>query len=542
MTTGHGDPDRIDPPSAAEGVCVVVIAYNDADLVGEAIGSALGQGPEVSEVIAVNDRSDDGTARVLDELARRHPRLRVIHRTENSGGCGTPRNDGLAAATAPYVMFLDSDDVLPEGAVGALLAAAGRHQAPVAVGNCVRRELPLGLDVTWQPGLYEEAGPVESPEDRPELLHDTLCVNKLYSRAFLQEHGIRFPDGRFVYEDFVFTARVMAARPRIAVIPDTVYVWHVRRNAAQVSISLDRDAVSNWQARIEAHRTAVETFRKADAKSLAAACRVKFLDYDLRMYVRELRRRGNEYRTAWWDATREYLAGFDAGEIAAAQAPARWIARVVQAAEAPRDVERLGQLASDPARLLPPYAVAGGVPVWAEDLPSAELDGVATLPVAELPVLAEARMVRSSTRDLLITVHDMYGRLSAARPHSAEIEFLLRGAEQPALTRDAELREEDGAWSVRAVIGPDSLSRSVPRQGRRGIQSWDIRLRVHLADGSSLVTSLRSLDRMQRRVVPSIRHGVLLLQSHANASGSLAFRMALGMHGALVVARARSRG
>lgn len=194
-------------------VSVVVIAYNDAALVGEAVASALAQGPVVGEVIAVDDASADGTGKVLDELAAVHPRLKVVHRTGNSGGCGTPRNDGIAAATLPYVLFLDSDDVLPPGAAAALVRGAEEHRAPVTVGACVRRELPQGHDVPWMPGLHTPGEVIERPADRPGLVRDTLCVNKLYERSFLDEHAIRFPDGRFVYEDFVFTARVLAAAP-----------------------------------------------------------------------------------------------------------------------------------------------------------------------------------------------------------------------------------------------------------------------------------------------------------------------------------------
>lgn len=201
------------PPETAGRLSVVVIAYNDEALVGQAIRSALDQGPVVAEVVAVDDCSSDGTARVLDELAARHPRVRVVHRTENSGGCGSPRNDGIRASTAPYVMFLDSDDILPSGAAEALVAAAERHGTEVAVGVCVRRELPEGRDVRWQPALYREAAVLETPADLRPLVHDTLCVNKVYDRAFLTEHGILFPEGRFVYEDFLFTARVYAAAP-----------------------------------------------------------------------------------------------------------------------------------------------------------------------------------------------------------------------------------------------------------------------------------------------------------------------------------------
>ncbi|CAM5337387.1 hypothetical protein SRIMM317S_01686 [Streptomyces rimosus subsp. rimosus] len=202
VTVKEADEPRPVPavtPSAQ--VSVIVIAYNDAALVGEAVRSALAQGDAVAEVIAVDDASTDRTGPVLDDLAREHGRLRVIHRADNSGGCGTPRNDGLRAATGRFVMFLDSDDILPDGAVDALLGAALRHGTPVTAGLCVRRELPGPREVPWQPDLYREAAVHTPLAAHPELVGDTLCVNKLYDRAFLLDHGILFPDGRFTYEE-----------------------------------------------------------------------------------------------------------------------------------------------------------------------------------------------------------------------------------------------------------------------------------------------------------------------------------------------------
>ncbi|OSP26848.1 hypothetical protein B7767_41570, partial [Streptomyces sp. 13-12-16] len=82
--------------------------------------------------------------------------------------------------------------------------------AQVAGGLCVRRELPSGHEAPWEPALYAAPAVLARPALRPRLVHDTLCVNKLYATAFLRAHGIRFPDGRFPYEDVVFTARVWA--------------------------------------------------------------------------------------------------------------------------------------------------------------------------------------------------------------------------------------------------------------------------------------------------------------------------------------------
>ncbi|WP_420080809.1 glycosyltransferase family 2 protein [Streptomyces sp. JL4002] len=519
-------------------VSVVVIAYNDAGLVGEAVSSALAQGPVVTEVIAVNDASSDGTAGVLDELAAAHPRVKVLHRTENSGGCGTPRNDGIAAASGRYVLFLDSDDVLPPGAADALVRTAERHRAPVTVGAAVRRELPQHHDVPWMPGLYTPGDVIERPADRPELVRDTLCVNKLYERAFLEEHGLRFPDGRFVYEDFAFTARVLAAAPRIAVTGDLVYVWHVRRSAAQVSISLDRKDVGNWRARVEAHRTAARTLAAA-SPVLGSACHVKFLEYDLRMYLRELGKDPG-YRAAWWTLTRDYVATFAEADVEAAAAHARWIVRLLRATPTPpADVERLTRLAAEPPRLLPPYAAGpAGEPVWSEELP-VELDGLAGLPVAELPVTVDAEPAgRGAVR---IRVHDLYGRLAGAGPLTAALSFLPRAGGEAILARPVDLTAEPGGgWSAVLPFRLADLAVTGRRQGLRRMQAWNIGVGVQCADGSSLFTSLRPRGRLlRRRALPSSRYGVLLAQPYRTGAGALALRLAPGAEGALYLVRNR---
>ncbi|MFF4161344.1 glycosyltransferase family 2 protein [Streptomyces sp. NPDC001678] len=584
-------------PAAARAdarVGVIVIGYDDAAHIGHAVRSALGQGPAVAEVVAVNDASTDGTGALLDRLAAREPRLRVVHRAVNSGGCGTPRNDGLRAATAPYVMFLDSDDILPRGAVTALLRGALAHDAPVTAGLCVRRELPRRRDTPWQPTLYRRPAVHASPEEHPALLRDTLCVNKLYSRRFLTAHGIDFPEGPFPYEDFVFSARVLAAGPRVAVVTDPVYVWHVRRGAARPSISLDRERVANWQARVRAHERGVEVFRDAGNEPLAHAARVKFLDHDLRMYVRELPGHGPAYRAAWWRAARAALAACDEADLRAARAPARWIARVVLASEAPRDLDRLAQLAARPARLLPPYAEAAGRPVWAADLPQAVLDGLTgpgAKPARRLPVTVDAalrhRAGHGRHAELRLRVHELYGRLAAARPHGLDIELRLRDGdsvlEHTASPQLDEPNDPDGRDRSGGPNGPDGpngpgepggpsglggparpgagaswvvavpvdlaalaargrLDAKARRALTTGPQSWDVRVRIHCAHGGTLRTAVRAVGVGSRpAVLLGARYGLLLAQPHATASGSLVLRLAPGARCVLGIALRRAR-
>ncbi|OON72136.1 transferase [Streptomyces tsukubensis] len=515
---------------------VVVIGFNDAPHIGEAVASALAQGPSVRQVIAVDDRSTDGSDRVLDDLASGEPRLRVIRRPGNSGGCGTPRNNGLDAARAPYVMFLDSDDLLPEGAVDALLTAADTHGAEVTAGLCVRRELPSGEETAWHPELYARAAVVDRPVDRPALAQDTLCVNKLYRTDFLREHAVRFPEGRFPYEDFVFTARVLSAGPRVALVPDTVYIWHVRRAATRLSISLDRADIANWRARVEAHRQVVRTFVDAGQDSLVREARIAFLDRGLRMYLRELEHRGADYQRTWWELTRQHLATFDPADIAAAPAPSRVTARVVLASPVPRDLARLKELASRPSRLLPPYARApDSTPVWAQDLPEVTLKHLLKRPLRLLPIAVGAELrPRARVSTLVLHVHDMYGRLAMASPLAIDAEFTHRASGRKGPRRTAALT---------LGPGPDEWSADIRlRLTELAGGAWDLRVRIRFADGSDRDTTAHAVagpGLLRRSAVPSSRHGVVLVQPYATHSGALSLRIAPGPRGAGVVLRRR---
>ncbi|PBC98567.1 glycosyltransferase involved in cell wall bisynthesis [Streptomyces sp. Ag82_O1-15] len=518
-------------------VSVVVIGYNDADHVTDAVRSALAQGPAVREVLAVDDRSTDGSADLLDRLAADEPRVKVIRRSENSGGCGSPRNDGIDAASAPYVMFLDSDDVLPPGAVDALLEAAREQRTEVAAGLCVRRELPSGREVPWERDLYAKPALIPHPTQRPRLVHDTLCVNKLYRTDFLREHAIRFPEGRHPYEDFVFTARVLAAGPRIALIPDTVYVWHVRRGAQQLSISLDRADIENWRSRTEAHRTAYEILFGAGEKQLARAANAKFLDHELRMYVRELELRDADYRRAWWEHTRTYLSTFDASDFTVnPTAPGRLIARVVLASEEPRDLPRLKELAARPARLRPPYArAADGTPVWSDDLPQVTLDHYLQRPAQVLPAAVDAELrPHARAARLRLRLHDLYGRLAEAGPASADVEFTHRDEGRIGLSLPVELTPDAdrATWSGELPVDLSAL----------GSGTWDLRLRVHYRDGSSRDVTAHAVGGgglLRRRAIPNLRYGVLLVQPYRTHAGALALRLAPGLRGMTDVVRRR---
>ncbi len=102
--TSPGTSTRAAPPE----VSVVIPTHNRRDLLETTVGSALAQRDVEFEVIVVDDGSTDATPRWLAQI--RDSRLRFVRR-ESPGGAARARNMGIEHARAPWIAFLDDDDL-----------------------------------------------------------------------------------------------------------------------------------------------------------------------------------------------------------------------------------------------------------------------------------------------------------------------------------------------------------------------------------------------------------------------------------------------
>jgi glycosyltransferase involved in cell wall biosynthesis len=92
-------------------VSVIVVNFNYARFLGEAVRSVFSQTYSNIEIVIVDDASTDASGDVLDEIGRAHPEVRIIRREEN-GGQSLATRTGFKASSGEYVVFLDADDVL----------------------------------------------------------------------------------------------------------------------------------------------------------------------------------------------------------------------------------------------------------------------------------------------------------------------------------------------------------------------------------------------------------------------------------------------
>jgi glycosyltransferase involved in cell wall biosynthesis len=87
---------------------IIVPIYKVEKYLDECVQSVLSQSFGDYECVLVDDGSPDNCPAMCDEYAKKHEKIRVIHK--ENGGLSDARNAGILQASGEYIVFLDSDD------------------------------------------------------------------------------------------------------------------------------------------------------------------------------------------------------------------------------------------------------------------------------------------------------------------------------------------------------------------------------------------------------------------------------------------------
>jgi glycosyltransferase involved in cell wall biosynthesis len=136
-------------------VSAIIPARNEEASIARAVESVAAQ-LEVGEVIVVNDQSTDRTGEILEELAGRIPKLKVLAAGElPDGWVGKNRAAavGAAAARGDWLLFTDADTYHHLGSTRRALADAVDHSA-VLVSYSPEQEMETFWERTVIPFVY----------------------------------------------------------------------------------------------------------------------------------------------------------------------------------------------------------------------------------------------------------------------------------------------------------------------------------------------------------------------------------------------------
>ena len=165
---------------------IVVAAYQAADVIGDALESALAQTRPAQEVIVCDDGSTDDLETALDPF-----RDRIVLLRKKNGGEASAKNAGTRGATGDFVVFLDADDVfLPERLAALAELASARPDLDVLTTDAV-------LEVDGKPvrRCYTDQLPFEIEDQRAAILERNFVFglaavrrSKLLAAGGFDEH------------------------------------------------------------------------------------------------------------------------------------------------------------------------------------------------------------------------------------------------------------------------------------------------------------------------------------------------------------------
>ena len=223
---------------------VIIPVFQVQDSLSACLDSVLGQQFRGVEVIAVDDRSPDGSGEILDEYAKRDDRVRTV-RLERNAGPGNARNTGFGLARGEYVWFVDGDDWIADGALEAIagrLGTPGEVNRPDVLLIGFDRVQPSGRAEpnAWRHVLSAPSPAVFTLGDRPDVLKLTMTAwSKVVRRQYMAGLGLRFEPG--IHEDVPVTCTLLLAAERISVLDRVCYHYRQQRRGALTNTPSDKN-------------------------------------------------------------------------------------------------------------------------------------------------------------------------------------------------------------------------------------------------------------------------------------------------------------
>ena len=198
-------------------VSIIISCYNDSEFIEDAIDSAIGQTYSNTEIIVVDDGSNNENRKVLQKLSSK---IDVLIHQENKG-VSAARNRGISVAKGEYIAVLDSDDIYePEYCEKAIMAFQSHENVKIVTSY----------------------GKVFGNVDKPFIFHpiggdieNFLRQNSALAVSFRKNDWLKsggYDEGMKIgFEDWEFYIRLLKDGGETFVIPAVLFNYRRKRDS-----------------------------------------------------------------------------------------------------------------------------------------------------------------------------------------------------------------------------------------------------------------------------------------------------------------------
>jgi len=216
-------------------ISIVIVSYNTRDDLARCLDALLATPPAAThEIVVIDNGSTDGSV----DVVRARPGVRLIDSGRNIG-FARANNIGIRATQCVNVLALNSDTIVPPGAIDRLLAELDANPDVAVVGPRIvdgqgRAELSFGRMMSPFNEFRQKRlgrGPVDALTRQRGYPDWVSAACLLVRRADAESVGL-FDERYFMYtEDVDFCAAIRARGRKILFAPD-IEIVHLRGRSA----------------------------------------------------------------------------------------------------------------------------------------------------------------------------------------------------------------------------------------------------------------------------------------------------------------------
>ncbi|MDR1529200.1 MAG: glycosyltransferase [Burkholderiales bacterium] len=240
-------------------VAVIIAAHNEERYLPETLDSLRKQtlGMENLEIILIDDASTDATLTIFKDFQKEAPHCVVEHVEYRN--IGKVRNVGIDKATAPFLLFLDGDDLLAPNACEQMLETLHSTHCDMVMTPLYRfSEKDGSIDFTKaQIGTVT----IETSKKIWEMLleHRKVMghlIGRLFSRHLFS--SLRFPP-MLCYEDVYLFPDILEKTEKVAIYDAPLYFYRLRQGSVSSTLTNDKaclmfDVLEKFRTRVSSEK------------------------------------------------------------------------------------------------------------------------------------------------------------------------------------------------------------------------------------------------------------------------------------------------
>lgn len=240
----------------------VIPIYNAGQYLRQCLESILNQSYKDWEIIAVIDGATDGSAEIVEEYAKKEPRIHIIYK-ENEG-VAIARNRGLDEAKGKFISFVDADDVLLPNTLLQVAETLEKkevdylrfeYQTIDEFGHTLYPNYEARARRKFAYKMVDAATTIQNVV-RKEFYG---CCN-VFKRSIIEQHHLRFLPGCTLNEDTLFMVQYFCYSRTHTYLPCCVYGYRKHDGAATASLTEKKyyDMVNVFHHLININATSME--------------------------------------------------------------------------------------------------------------------------------------------------------------------------------------------------------------------------------------------------------------------------------------------